>query len=115
MYTAKSAPFRIRFAFATWCLHTPPPSTIMPVLLGGRTFIARSLIRRISWTMSITRPGLRYVIKKSMSPIDPSVSAGQKICTKRDGNNLFLGVDHQQRWAHREAVASAGEKTAHNR
>lgn len=58
--TAKSAPFRIRFALQTWCFTNPPPTMIMPVH-GART--AMSFIR-------FTSPG-RYRAR---------VSGGQRGC-----------------------------------
>mmetsp|Transcript_11586 Transcript_11586/g.37039 ORF Transcript_11586/g.37039 Transcript_11586/m.37039 type:complete len:206 (-) Transcript_11586:669-1286(-) len=73
--TAQSAPLRIRLALHTWCFTRPPPSTIMPLFLARR---AMSLMRRMSPAMSTTRPGLRYEWKKIMSPMLPSVMAGQK-------------------------------------
>jgi hypothetical protein len=54
MYTAKSAPFLMRFALQMWCLMTPPPKMIMPVL-GANT--ASELIALMSLTKSMTSPG----------------------------------------------------------
>ena len=51
-------------------------------LLGApvrRASTAIELIARMSCTRSTTRPGRLYEWKKSMSPIEPSVIAGQKI------------------------------------
>jgi hypothetical protein len=91
IYTEKSAPFLYRarlealrrggdrftisMALAIWCLHTPPPRMIMPAFLDAR---ARSFKALISRTISIIRPGDRKEWKYIMSPIEPSVSAGQK-------------------------------------
>lgn len=65
----------ISIALAIWCLQTPPPRTIIPAFLDFR---ASSLSARMSPTMSRTRPGERKEWKYIMSPMDPSVKAGQK-------------------------------------
>ena len=76
MHTEKSAPFFIRLALLMWCFGRPPPRTSMPVFRGAAS-IASLFMPRMSPTMSRTRPGLRNEWKYSMSPMDPSVRAGQ--------------------------------------
>ena len=53
-----------------------------------RASTAIELIARMSCTRSTTRPGRLYEWKKSMSPIEPSVIAGQKI-----GMRLWISVN----------------------
>lgn len=50
MKTAKSAPFRIRFALQIWCLGRPPPRMITPVL-EGVAYTASPFIPLISATI----------------------------------------------------------------
>ena len=54
----------------------PPPSMMTPVLRGG-AFIASSFMALMSAMMSSINPGFLNVWKYSMSPREPSVSAGQ--------------------------------------
>ena len=62
-------------ALAIWCLQTPPPKMIIPAFFDDRD---SSFSLRISCTMSTMRPGFLNEWKYNMSPIEPSVKAGQK-------------------------------------
>ena len=65
----------ISIAFAIWCLQTPPPRMIIPAFIEVR---ASSFSARMSPTISRIRPGDLNEWKYIMSPMEPSVNAGQK-------------------------------------
>ena len=92
MYTAWLAPFLIKLALHMWCFTIPPPKMIAPVLFANTVML---LILRMSCTISITRPGFLNVCKYNMSPIEPSVKAGQNTGMSFYGFFFFFSAIYQ--------------------